>query len=117
MDKDRVMEKHEIRLGEFDDIETANTWGIKEILERVKQTAPSGARVSYEYPGYISINLVSGIEIAFGESLEKDTGYSWNDFDSEGYNHNADSFEDLKDIEAIVNKLWEQTAQVTKEAK
>jgi hypothetical protein len=104
------MEKHEIRLGEFDDIETANTWGIKEILERVKQTAPSGARVSYEFPGYISIVLSNGTEIAFGESLEKDTGYSWNDFDLEGTNTYADSFEDLKDIDLIVNKLWEQTA-------
>jgi hypothetical protein len=28
-----------------------------------------------------------------------------------------DSFEDLKNIEAIVNKLWEQTTQLTKEAK
>ncbi len=104
------MEKHEIRLGEFDDIETANTWGIQVIMERVKQTAPSEARVSYEFPGYISIVLSNGTEIAFGESLETDTGYSWNDFDLEGTNTYADSFEDLKDINAIVAKLWEQTA-------
>jgi hypothetical protein len=104
------MEKHEIRLGEFDDVETANTWGIQEILQKIKETAPLGARVNWEYPGYISIVLSNGTEIAFGESLEKDTGYSWNDFDLEGTNTYADSFEDLKDINAIVAKLWEQTA-------
>jgi hypothetical protein len=109
--------EHTIKLDDFDNVESRNTFGILDIMEKIKETAPKGAKVSWTYPGYISINLVSGIEIAFGESLEKDTGYSWNDFDSEGYNHNADSFEDLKDIEAIVNKLWEQTAQLTKEAK
>ena len=107
---------HTVRLGEFDDIETANTWGIQEILERVKQTAPLGAKVSWAFPGYISINLINGTEIAFGESLSTDTGYSWNDFDGEGNNTYADSFEDLKDIDLIVNKLWEQTAPLTKEA-
>jgi hypothetical protein len=91
-------------------METANTFGINEILEKVKQTAPIGARVNWEYPGYISIVLSNGTEIAFGESLETDTGYSWNDFDGEGTNTYADSFEDLKDIDLIVNKLWEQTA-------
>jgi hypothetical protein len=105
---------NEIRLGEFDDVETANTWGIQEILARVKETAPTGARVAWTYPGYISIVLESGTEIGFGESLEKDSGYSWNDFDKEGNNRYADSFEDLGDIEAIVNKLWEQTAHLIK---
>jgi len=104
------MEKHAIKLGEFDDVETANIWGIQEIMEKIKETAPLGARVNWEYPGYISIVLSNGTEIAFGESLEKETGYSWNDFDLEGTNTYADSFEDLKDINAIVNKLWEQTA-------
>jgi hypothetical protein len=109
--------EHTVKLSEFDDVKSGNTFDILDILEKVKETAPKGAKVSWTYPGYISINLASGLEIAFGESLEKATGYSWNDFDSEGYNHNADSFEDLKDIEAIVNKLWEQTTQLTKEAK
>jgi hypothetical protein len=104
------MEKHEIRLGEFDDVETANTWGIQEIMEKIKETAPLGARVNWEFPGYISIVLSNGTEIAFGESLATETGYSWNDFDLEGTNTCADSFEDLKDINAIVAKLWEQTA-------
>lgn len=92
-----------------------NTIDIQEITEKIKQTAPKGARVEYQYPGYISIVLDSGTEIAFGESLEKDSGYSWNDYDKEGANNYADSFEDLADIEAIVNKLWEQTAPLTKE--
>jgi hypothetical protein len=109
--------EHTVRLSNFDDGESRNTFDILDILEKVKETAPKGAKVSWTYPGYISINLASGLEIAFGESLEKTTGYSWNDFNSEGYNHNANSFEDLKDIEAIVNKLWEQTTQLTKEAK
>jgi hypothetical protein len=110
------MEKHTVRLGEFDDVESLNTWGIKDIMEKIKETAPQGAKVSWTFPGYVSINLSNGIEIAFGESLESETGYSWNDFDSEGYNHNANSFEDLKNIDAIVKKLWEQTAHITKEA-
>jgi hypothetical protein len=94
----------------------SNTIDIQEIMEKIKQTAPKGARIEWQFPGYISIVLSNGTEIAFGESLEKDTGYSWNDFDLEGTNKNADSFEDLKDIDLIVNKLWEQTAPLTKEA-
>ena len=94
----------------------SNTIDIQEITEKIKQTAPKGARVEYQFPGYISIVLSNGTEIAFGESLEKESGYSWNDFDSEGANNYADSFEDLADIDLIVNKLWEQTAPLTKEA-
>jgi hypothetical protein len=108
--------EHTVRLGEFDDVESGNTFGIQEILEKIKETAPKGARIEWQFPGYVSIVLESGTEIAFGESLEKESGYSWNDFDSEGANNYADSFEDLADIEAIVNKLWEQTAPLTKEA-
>lgn len=106
-----------IKLGDFDDVESHNTFGIKEILEQVKQTAPIGAKVSWSFPGYVSIILSNGTEIAFGESLEKETGYSWNDFDPQGNNTIADSFDDLKDIEAIVDRLWEQTAPLTKENK
>ena len=102
--------EHTVRLGEFDDVESGNTFGIQEIMEKIKETAPLGAKVSWAFPGYISINLINGTEIAFGESLSTDTGYSWNDFDGEGTNTYADSFEDLKDINAIVAKLWEQTA-------
>jgi hypothetical protein len=103
-----------IKLGEFDDIESANTWGIKEIMDKIKETAPAGSKVEWQYPGYISIVLSNGTEIAFGESLETDTGYSWNDFDLEGTNTYADSFDDLGDIESIVNKLWEQTTKLIK---
>jgi hypothetical protein len=103
-----------IKLGEFDDIESANTFGILDIMERIKQTAPNGVTVKWEHPGYVSIVLPNRTEIAFGESLESDTGYSWNDYDSEGTNTLADSFEDLADINDIVNKLWEQTAPLIK---
>jgi hypothetical protein len=104
--------EHTVRLSEFDDVKSRNTFGILDIMERIIETAPNGARVAYTYPGYISINLIDDREIAFGESLESDTGYSWNDFDSQGNNTYADSFDDLKDINAIVNKLWEQTAHL-----
>jgi hypothetical protein len=103
-----------IKLGEFDDIESANTWGIKEIMDKIRETAPAGSKVEWQYPGYISIVLSNGTEIAFGESLESDTGYSWNDFDLEGTNTYADSFDDLGDVDLIVNKLWEQTTKLIK---
>jgi hypothetical protein len=103
-----------IKLGEFDDIESSNTYGIKDITDQIKLTAPKGAKVEWQYPGYVSIVLSNGIEIAFGESLESDTGYSWNDFDLEGTNRYADSFDDLKNIDLIVKQLWEQTAHLTK---
>jgi hypothetical protein len=103
-----------IKLGEFDDIESANTWGIKEIMSKIQETAPAGSKVEWQYPGYISIVLSNGTEIAFGESLESDTGYSWNDFDLEGTNTYADSFDDLGDVDLIVNKLWEQTTNLIK---
>jgi hypothetical protein len=106
---------HTVRLGEFDDLESANTFGIKDIMNKIEQTLPTGARVSWNFPGYVSIVLSNGTEIAFGESLESNTGYSWNDFDLQGTNTHADSFEDLKDIDLIVAKLWEQTSPLTKE--
>ena len=103
---------NEIKLGEFDDVESANTWGIMEILERVKVTAPANAKVAWQYPGYVSIVLSNGVEIAFGESLSDDTGYTWNDYDTDGTNRYADYIPDLGDIELIVNKLWAQTAHL-----
>jgi hypothetical protein len=104
-----------IKLGEFDDVESANTYGIKDIMDQIKLTAPDGAKVEWQYPGYVSIVLSNGTEIAFGESLESDTGYGWNDFDLEGNNRHASAFEDLKDIDLIVKQLWHQTAHLTKE--
>ena len=103
---------NDIKMGEFDDIESANTFGILEILDKVKATAPAGAKVEWQYPGYISIVLSNETEIGFGESLSEDTGYTWNDFDREGTNRYADSFPDLGDVDLIVSKLWEQTAHI-----
>ena len=104
--------EHTVKLGEFDDVESLNVWGIKDIMERIRETAPEGVKVSWTFPGYVSIVLENGTEIAFGESLESETGYSWNDYDKEGNNRFANSFEDLKNIELIVSKLWEQTAHL-----
>ena len=101
-----------IKLGEFDDVESMNIWGIKDIMAVIKDTAPKGSKVEWLFPGYISIVLENGTEIAFGESLETDTGYSWNDYDVNGTNNYAGSFDDLGDINAIVDKLWEQTAHL-----
>lgn len=103
-----------IKLGEFDDVESMNTFGIQDIMAVIKDTAPKGSKVEWQYPGYISIVLSNGTEIAFGESLDTDTGYSWNDFDLQGTNTYADSFDDLGDIELIVSKLWEQTTNLIK---
>ena len=99
-----------IKVTEFDGISVGNTFPIHLIQHEITLTAPIGARVNWEYPGYISIVLESGTEIAFGESLESDSGYSWNSYDVEGNSHYCDSFDDLKDIKAIVSKLWAQSA-------
>lgn len=101
-----------IKLGEFDDVESMNTFGIQDIMAVIKDTAPKGSKVEWLFPGYISIVLENGTEIAFGESLESDTGYSWNDYDVNGTNNYAGSFDDLEDINAIVSKLWEQTTNL-----
>jgi hypothetical protein len=89
---------------------SCNIHPIHLIQHEITLTAPTGAKVEWQYPGYISIVLESGIEIAFGESLESDSGYSWNSYDLEGNSDYCDSFDDLKDIKAIVNKLWAQSA-------
>lgn len=99
-----------IKVTEFDGISTGNTHPIHLIQHAITLTAPIGAKVNWEYPGYISIVLESGTEIAFGESLESDSGYSWNTYDVEGNSDYCDSFEDLKDIQAIVAKLWDQAS-------
>ena len=87
---------------------TTNTYPIELVMHKIAETAPTGSKVAWEYPGYVSILLSNGIEISFGESLEKDTGYSWNTYELDGTNGLADSFEDLKDIDLIVSTLWEQ---------
>lgn len=101
-----------IKVTDFDGVSAGNTHPIHLIQHEIALTAPAGVAVNWQYPGYVSIVLSNGTEIAFGESLESDSGYSWNDFDSEGNNRFADSFEDLKDIKAIVAKLWAQVAPV-----
>ena len=101
-----------IKVTDFDGISTGNTHPIHLIQHEIALTAPAGAKVSWCYPGYISIVLSDGTEIAFGESLESESGYGWNDYAHDGTNRYLESFEDLKDIKAIVNKLWEQTAHI-----
>lgn len=103
---------HDAQLCSASDLESANTFGIKDIMSKIKDTAPAGAKVEWQYPGYVSIVLPSGVEIAFGESLESDTGYTWNCYELDGTNNIAGSFDDLKDTSLIVSKLWEQAAQL-----
>ena len=103
---------NEIALTEFDGKATGNTLPIKLLEDKVRDTAPAGAKVEWQYPGYISIVLSNGTEIAFGDSLSHDTGYTWNDFDREGSNTSGDYIADLADVDLIVNKLWEQTAHL-----
>jgi hypothetical protein len=98
----------EIRLTEFDDIKSSNTFDIQSVMQEIKQTAPEGVKVNWEYPGYISIVLPDNTEIAFGDSLESDSGYSWNSYDSEGTSEFCNAFNDLKEIDLIVKELWNQ---------
>jgi hypothetical protein len=104
-----------IRLTEFDDAKSRNTFDIMEIMKEIAETAPEGVKVHWEFPGYISIILTNGREIAFGDSLETDSGYAWNCYELDGTNDSWDSFNDLKEISAIVAKLWEQTAHLVGE--
>lgn len=106
-----------IKLGEFDDVESGNTFGIQDVMKEIAETAPEGVKVNWEFPGYISIILTNGREIAFGESLEAESGYSWNCYELDGTNDAIGAFDDLKEISAIVAKLWEQTAPLVGEAK
>ena len=89
-----------------------NTKDIKDIMNKIEDTAPAGSKIEWQYPGYVSIVLSNGIEIAFGESLSSDTGYTWNTFELDGTNGPADSIEDLKDIDLIVSTLWAQTKEI-----
>ena len=100
-----------------DGVKIGNTVPIHLIEHAIKVSAPTGSKVNWSYPNYISILLSNGTEIAFGESLEADSGYSWNDFNSDGSNTYSDSFDDLGDVDLIVNKLWEQTANIIKDIK
>lgn len=99
-----------IRMNDFDELESNNTHPIHLVMHRIKVTAPAGSKVTWQYPGYISIVLENGTEIAFGESLESDGAYSWNTYDLEGNSNFCDSFADPKDLDAIATTLWAQTA-------
>jgi hypothetical protein len=101
-----------LKVTEFDGAESSHTNPIHLIMNQIKLTAPAGAKVEWQYPGYISIVLENGTEIAFGESLENNSQYSWNDFDREGTNTFAGSFDDLGNVDSIVNELWRQVAPV-----
>jgi hypothetical protein len=103
-----------IKVTDFDGISTGNTYPIHLIQHEITLTAPAGVAINWQYPGYISIVLNNGTEIAFGESLERDSGYSWNSYDVEGTSDYCNSFDDLKDIKAIVSKLWEQCSPLLK---
>lgn len=105
-----------IRLSEFDELSIkGNKHPVHLVANAIKLTAPASAKVEWQFPGYVSIVLSNGTEIAFGESLESDTGYSWNDYDVNGTNTCAGSFDDLGEIDLIVKQLWHQTAHLTKE--
>ena len=89
-----------------------NTYPIELVMHKIKDTAPAGAKVAWEYPGYISILLENGRELAFGESLESDSGYSWNCYDLDGTNNLVGAFNDLKDPALIVSTLWTQAKEI-----
>ena len=105
-----------IRLDQFDDVASSNTCNIHDVMKAIINTAPQGVKVAYTYPGYISIMLPNDCEIAFGDSLERDSGYSWNTYDAEGNSDYCDAFDDLGDVDAIANKLWAQAAPVLEKA-
>ena len=98
------------------ELESTYVHPIHLVLHQVKLTAPAGVDVSWEYPGYISIILPNDIEIAFGESLESDSTYSWNTTDKDGMSQFCGSFDDLGDIDLIVKELWKQTRPVLESA-
>jgi hypothetical protein len=89
-----------------------NTYPIELVMHKIKDTAPAGSKVEWQYPGYVSIVLSSGREIAFGESLESDSGYSWNCYDLDGTNNLVGAFNDLKDTALIVSTLWAQAKEI-----
>ena len=101
-----------IELKEFDSPFNKNKKDIHQVQALIESTAPAGSRIAWEYPGYISIVLSNGREIAFGDSLDDVTGYSWNSYEVDGTNKYGDSFDELDTVEAIVNKLWAQIAHL-----
>ena len=103
---------HEINLQEFDGVKRGNALPVHLIEHGLRVTAPEGVKVSWDYPGYISIVLANGQEIAFGESLESASGYSWNNYQLDGTNTECGSFDDLKNTRLIVDELWRQISHL-----
>ena len=58
-----------IELKEFDSPFNKNKQDIHKVQALIESTAPQGARVAWQYPGYVSIVLSNGREIAFGDSF------------------------------------------------
>jgi hypothetical protein len=92
---------------------TTNKVSIESVLEQITATAPESVSVTWNFPGYISITSKDGAEICFGESLDDETGYSWNAMDFEGRETGCGYFEDLGTTEAIVTEFWSQTSKVS----
>jgi hypothetical protein len=99
-----------IELKEFDAPLNKNKHDIKSVQALIESTAPAGSRVTWSYPGYTSIILSNGVEIAFGDSLDDESGYTWNSYDAEGTCNACGYFEEPAAIEDISNKLWAQSA-------
>lgn len=99
-----------IKMNQFDELSATNTHPIHLVTHEIKLTAPAGAKVEWQYPGYVSIVLSNGREIAFGESLEADSGYSWNCYEVDGTNDLCGAFDDLGDVKEIAKELWRQAA-------
>lgn len=102
----------EIELKEFDAPLNKNRHDIQKVQALIESTAPAGSKVFWSYPGYTSIVLSNGVEIAFGDSLDDETGYSWNSYELDGTCNHFGYFEEPATIEEIPAKLWEQSAAV-----
>jgi len=103
---------HNIELKEFDSPLNKNRHDIHKVQQVIESTAPQGARIAWEYPGYISIVLSNGREIAFGDSLDDESGYTWNSYDVDGTCNHCGYFAEFAAIEDIAVKLWAQIAHL-----
>lgn len=100
----------DIELKEFDAPLNKNKYDIHKVQQLIESTAPKGSRVTWSYPGYTSIVLSNGVEIAFGDSLDDESGYTWNSYDADGTCNHCGYFSEPATIEEIPNKLWQQAA-------
>lgn len=102
----------EIELKEFDAPLNKNRHDIHKVQALIESTAPAGSKVYWSYPGYTSIILSNGVEIAFGDSLDDESGYTWNSYELDGSCNHFGYFAEPATIEEIPAKLWEQSAAV-----